>query len=271
MVLTKRDIAKSIKTLIVMLQSLRDQQVRITLRNDTLVTGKISQVDGDMNIELTDATVEQDLFYHIQPNDVRKKAKLDVSTTSSMEHLLDTQVTTNEQDQDRQTFAQPKEGVNCKANLSERKDPNCDNRAHRDAPPPTADDLVDKSRLLQTSVDKDTTTTASTGANRQPAPMADVAADHSTAPAVQQSKRKNEQQQEEGEGQASAADAALDDLPSTTTNVYDYFIVKGSRVRHIDLPADCDMIASTKCEIERIRARRKQWTKRDIVRRQQSD
>lgn len=48
--------------------------------------------------------------------------------------------------------------------------------------------------------------------------------------------------------------------------VYDCYIVKGTRIRHIDLPIGCDLLDSAKCEIERIRNRGKQWNKRDAVR-----
>jgi small nuclear ribonucleoprotein (snRNP)-like protein len=60
---TRKDIAKSIKTLLVVLQSMRGQQVVITLRNDSNVTGTIVKVDSNMNIELSDVLIEPDLFY----------------------------------------------------------------------------------------------------------------------------------------------------------------------------------------------------------------
>lgn len=60
---TKKDIAKSIKTLLVVLQSMRGQQVVITLRNDLSVTGTIDKVDSNMNVNLSDVMVEPDPFY----------------------------------------------------------------------------------------------------------------------------------------------------------------------------------------------------------------
>jgi len=36
------------------------------------------------------------------------------------------------------------------------------------------------------------------------------------------------------------------------SQMYYFFIMKGLRIKHIDLPTDLDLIASTKYEIERI-------------------
>ena len=64
----KRDTAKSVKTLLVTLQSMRGRDVVFTLRNDSVVRGTIIRVDADMNVELQNATVEPDPFY--DTNDV---------------------------------------------------------------------------------------------------------------------------------------------------------------------------------------------------------
>lgn len=68
MLTSRKDIAKSIKTMIVALQSMRGQQVAITLRNDSIVTGKVVRVDSNMDVELSDATVVPDPFYLIDGN-----------------------------------------------------------------------------------------------------------------------------------------------------------------------------------------------------------
>lgn len=120
---TRKDIAKSIKTLLVVLQSMRGQQVVINLRNDLVVTGTVIKVDSNMNVNLSDVVVEPDPFYI------------------------------------------------------------------------TTDDCDDTSRSVKT----------------------------------------------------------------------DFLIVKGSKIRHIEVPDNFDLIEEAKREINRIRNRRRQWTKRDIV------
>lgn len=133
MSMTKKQIAKSVKTLIVLLQSMRDQQVVITLRNDTIVRGTIIRVDDCMNIELENATFEEDLFYK----------------------------TGGEKDKDGRLAASSTAGLS------------------------------------------------------------------------------------ESGG--------------------DYFVIKGSRIRHIALDSESDLLACAKMEIEQIRARNRPWSKRDIV------
>lgn len=197
MVLTKRDIAKSVKTLLVMLQSLRNQQVTITLRNDSIVQGTVVEIDGDMNIELARATVKEDLFYCIQPNGNTTPARINPNKKARLE---------------------PQESTS-----------------------------MSPATLTKT----DETQAADCGANKQV-----VEEDKDNIDYDDDDNEEEEDDREEKEGE---------DLSNTISHVYDHFIVKGSRVRHIDLPADCDMIASAKSEIERIRARRKQWTKRDII------
>jgi small nuclear ribonucleoprotein (snRNP)-like protein len=65
-VTTKKDIAKSIKTLLVLLQSMRGQQVVLTLRNDSIVRGTVVKVDSNMNINMSDVTIEPDPFYIVE-------------------------------------------------------------------------------------------------------------------------------------------------------------------------------------------------------------
>lgn len=259
MVLTKRDIAKSVKTLIVMLQSLRNQQVTITLRNDTIVTGKIVDVDGQLNIELTDATVEQDLFYCIQAPNIggetsRQHERQTTTTTASGNSAVVDETMRDEEEEEEEDQAGPSQEGATVDNLSERKDLNFDS-SHQTA----AGDLVDKSsQHQQTPISADNETAAIVATD----PLTAAAADQQLAD------RRTRKQKVDTSGTFRASKG--DDLSNATTiTVYDYFIVKGSRVRHIDLPTDCDMIASTKREIERIRGRRKQWTKRDIVQQQQ--
>ena len=145
---TAKDIAKSVKSLLILLQSMRGQRVVITLRNDSLVTGTIIRVDADMNIELEDATMEPDPFY--------------ITTNVQTDTIVETPTPERLQDDE----------------------------------PHDEDDAVS----------------------------------------------------EPDGGQ------------------YRYLVIKGSRVRHLDVPEDCDLVQAAKHEIERIRNRHKQWSKRDIVR-----
>lgn len=46
---------------------------------------------------------------------------------------------------------------------------------------------------------------------------------------------------------------------------YDYYFVKGPKIRQIELPENCDDLEHIKDEINRIRNRRLQWTKKDVV------
>lgn len=184
---TKREVAKSIKTLIVMLQSLKDQQVTITLRNDILVKGTIIKVDACMNIELKDAVVEVDKFY------------CTMQTSEQINKL-------------------------CLSDEDGQKE----------------DHNNGKDDCLEVRVNNDT---QDDGSPRERVP---ILVDN------------NDEEEEVNDGQG----------VSTThqcATVYNYLVVKGTRIRHIDLPSDRDLVDSTKSEIERIRSRRKQWSKRDIV------
>lgn len=174
MVRTKKEIAKSVKSLIVMLQSIRDQQVTVTLRNDTIVRGIIIDVDSNMNIELKNAIVEPDMFYC-------------TSSTPGEEE--------EDEEEQQNVVVSSNDDQECRLNVDE-----------------TTDAVVDDC--------------------------------------------------EENGGLIGENDAGVEQ----NSGKLDYFVVKGTRIRHIDLPADTDLVASAKGEIERIRNRRKQWTKRDIVR-----
>lgn len=273
MFLTKKDIAKSVKTLLVMLQSLKDQQVSITLRNDTVVTGKIVEVDGDMNIELANATVEQDLFYCIEPIEKNtKKAKLNQQqqqqqpTTTATTGPEQTRMATTNQEQERCTSGDEKDVF-----ITEERDQTCDSSERRLV---AADSHVGGNSSRQTNLSETSTNIhISDGGSAILANVGAVAVDDDRAAPSTADQQPKGGAMEEGDevGNNKSRHIGEEDNLSSATNVYDYFIVKGSRVRHIDLPTDCDMIASTKCEIERIRGRRKQWTKRDIVQPQSRD
>lgn len=169
-----------------MLQSMKDQHVTITLRNDTIVSGTITSVDSDMNIELRDASLAPDPFYN-------------TTKTAVLEDINDIK-------------SSPK---------ATRYDN--DTRNSDDLPHSTNSDA--KQCLSQDS----------SSAIDCPVDCSDSSSDEST-------------DQTESE------------------QLLSYFLVKGSRIRHIDIPADIDLLAKTKEEIERIRNRRRQWNKRDIIR-----
>lgn len=195
---TKKDIAKSVKTLLVLLQSMRGRTVRITLRNDTLVTGTIIAVDSDMKIELKNATVEVDKFYHIDRstlNLLNLRRELSESTV-------------------------PEPGQNSKA-LRHYSDLGTEQ---------SADNNVNNDSCMRGTV------------------QATDSGDHFT----------------DGEHNDPAVQAADQDHDSSAT-LHEYLVVMGSRVRHIDLPTDCDPLSSTRLEIQRIKTRARQWTKKDIV------
>lgn len=166
---SNKEIAKSVKTLLVMLQSLKDQQVTITLRNDTIVKGTILSVDSCMNIELQNAIVEIDNFY---------------TTTTINEQAPDTsEVPTDD-------------AMDCRL-------PMCDSELGS---------FIGTSKY------------------------------------------------------ADSPQELLTSINATANRQHEYFLVKGSRIRHIDIQTDNDLIAGTKKEIERIKNRGKQWNKHDIVR-----
>ena len=169
---TRKDVAKSVKTLLVMLQSMRQRQVTITMRNDTIVRGTIIKVDASMNIELQDATIEPDPFYCT--SDL-------IDATTAATTTTTTTTTTTADDEARDSSGDE---------LDEQPD-----QIHHDQDDPSDDE------------------------------------------------RRGEQQRE----------------------TCPYFVVKGSRVRHIDIPEGLDLMASTRLEIERIRNRRKPWTKRSAL------
>lgn len=198
---TRKDVAKSTKTLLVMLQSCRNQQVTVTLRNDTRVKGTIIKVDADMNIELKDATLEPDPFY---------------CTTSSSESCGGGG------------------GIVCNSKLK----PECD----------TDDESDFECNTITTA-----TITATTNAT-----CAVSLVDNSEVGNINKNTSLSS-------GALNKA-AGVNNEIGQSAQVCDYFLVKGSRIRHIDLPSDCDLLENTRNEIERIRNRRKQWTKRDIVR-----
>lgn len=181
MIRTKKDVAKSVKTLLVMLQSCRNQQVTVTLRNDTLVRGTLISVDASMNIELSNAIVEPDLFYC---TDKTSKEDYDKDNMEVEDKIID-----------------EKSGES-----SAQKEPCVDNDSKL-----RSDKSSSPSNESRSLFNKNTHTIA-------------------------------------------------------TVQACDYFLVKGSRIRHIDLPSDYDLVESTRNEIERLRTRRKQWTKHDIVR-----
>lgn len=189
---SKKEIAKSVKTLLVMLQSVRNQQVTITLRNDTIVKGTILSVDASMNIELENVSVDIDHFY-----------------------LTNTPTT----DEQLQAIAV-------------------------DESVPQSEDIGEDSMMMDRDLDINQTTSDS------------EIKDYEKELELERSDRNTN-------------DDCLTSVNNNSGNgnikLYDYFIVKGTSIRHIDLPSDCDLLASAKCEIERIRNRRKQWTKRDIV------
>lgn len=196
MALGSKDVAKSVKTLLVMLQSCKNQQVSMVLRNDTRVTGTIVRVDGSMNIELQNATIEQDAFYCTD-------GKID----SSGKDLPGREKNSND-------------GAEPNANID-----------------PTGDSSTHEKPFVDNDCGDDFTRDKSSGHDSI------IGSDH------------------DGDD-----DDDNDDKCARQHNeTYDYFIVKGSRIRHIDLPTDCDHIAGTKSEIERIRNRRKQWSKKDIL------
>lgn len=185
---TRKDVAKSVKTLIVMLQSLKEQQVTITLRNDTLVRGSILGVDANMNVELKDATVELDGFYCTQTS-----SEQETTNNTNILEDIDLQKSANET-------------------------------------------VVDTKGLIVRDCSE---------------VQSDICPSHRLPTLVD-----NNDEDEEVHDEPSAYCAT----------VYDYFVVKGTRIRHIDLPTDLDLVGSAKGEIERIRNRRKQWSKKDIVR-----
>lgn len=158
---------------------MKDQQVIITLRNDSIVSGTISSVDSNMNIELRNATIRPDPFYD--------------TTEIALPH----------DDDDHEHETDINQSINSIASHTTEK--------------------VDVSLNLDQDLDQSM-------------------------------------------NEDSADDEDNDNGNDTLEETLEYFVVKGSRVRHIDIPDDFDLIGRAKQEIERIRNRRKQWTKRDIVR-----
>lgn len=183
-----KDIAKSIKTLLVMLQSMRDQQVTITLRNDNIVTGTIVSVDSDMNIELKQALLEPDPFYDTLKEKKPNRVVGDGASGSQTPQGPPKQPVTNVDNE-------PKDFLRISEDSREGY--------HDDNEETLSEDDQDD----------------------------------------------NDQDQDDIE----------------PNQLLDFIVVKGTRVRHIDIPDHIDLFASTKLEIERIRNRRKQWTKKNII------
>lgn len=200
---TRKDTAKSVKTLLVLLQSMRNQQVTITLRNDTIVRGTILKVDANMNIELKDATVESDLFYSTTP----------VAAVDS----------------DQQSDSKNNDGLIEEQEFKVNSDIQGGTRANF-APNNSNNDTTEE---MTTKIDQDNDNDGRLDGSEE---------------------EEDDDDDDEGEEE------------QQTNRLHDYFLVKGSRVRHIDVPTDYDLLASGRSEIERIRNRCKQWTKRDIVR-----
>lgn len=259
MSLTKKDTAKSVKTLLVLLQSCRDQQVTITLRNDTIVQGTIVGVDGNMNIELKDAIVRPDPFYITKCPNLDSALRLDTGATVAASKNGD--------------------GVGasrCMTHSSNKKDAHREmdtvQRQHQQQQVEETDtclktpggDFIDNNGddVELTSTANTTTTTPNTGEDTYTTIRAggsgsdDDLDDDVNSNCEEESDDTSSEEQNVNDG---------NDAGAGQTTSGDYFIVKGPRIRHIDLPTDCDLVASAKCEIERIRGRHKQWSKSDIV------
>lgn len=196
---SRKDTAKSIKSLIVLLQSLRGQKVTITLRNDTTVRGVVIKVDANMNIELKNATIEPDKFYRTDD--------MDESQLSSPVDLI-----------------------------------------------VQGSDVVDDMNIrLETMTNESSQSICNAGElsshSQNKNPIVTVVGDTS-------------EDSEQGDDDETGDNANLCE-PNTE---YDYLVVKGSRIRHLDLPNDSDLLQATREEILRIRNRRRQWTKRDAIR-----
>lgn len=217
----KKDIAKSVKTLLVMLQSMRDQRVRITLRNDTLVTGTIIKVDADMKIELRDAMVQLDKFY---------------CTDKDTLNLLDV----------RQHLCKSKQAADPRQTS---EDFHGDNHHRSDisdmGTQQSADGNINNDSHSQGVIEAGTRATNSGDSY--------ALGQHNRSAIGMEIDDDNDKHVEDDQ-----------DHESTAT-LHEYFVVMGSRVRHIDLPTDCDPLSATKREIQRIRDRTRQWTKKDIV------
>lgn len=202
--MSKKDVAKSVKTLIVMLQSLRDQQVTIVLRNDSIVRGTVIKVDASMNVELRDATVDLDPFYQTDP------VGQGLINSCSIDSLVDT--------------------VDIGLASGDIDSPIDNVSGHLSGLSNKHGNLESESELRLDSDEEDVSS--------------DIGDDYSI----------------NNQGSSLQGDKPIG------KRIFDYFVVKGTRIRYIDLPNDRDMVASTKAEIERIRDRSKQWSKHDIIR-----
>lgn len=231
-VAAKKDIAKSVKTLLVMLQSIRDKRVAITLRNDTLVTGTVVKVGADMKIELKDATVEVDRFYCTDENTLNLvNAHSDLKKSEPLQH--------KDNDSDLEDCIGPDDMD------IEQSDDNSNN------------DAFEKGAI-------DTNPRAKNGAvNNGTCHEQDDYNIHHDDDCDKQVRH----------DQAVGSTSGLQDPygkgtkgDESTSTLHEYFVVMGSRVRHIDLPADCDLLSATKSEIKRIRDRTRRWSKKDIIR-----
>lgn len=219
--ITKKEIAKSVKSLIVMLQSLTGQQVTITLRNDTIVRGTILKVDPSMSIELGNASVEEDLFYRTIP------VKHVASTTES-----NTSPSQTKEDQDK---LRSDNQTNCSEDQDFPATRNIDMATNLS---------VTLERCNKT--DEDELTQDDECRKFRRADVHGDSIDHDDDVVIYDDNSND-----------------TEEAPAPDMN---YYLVKGSRIRYIQLPSHLDMIASAREEIERLRNRRKRWTKKDIVR-----
>lgn len=247
MPVSKREIAKSVKTLLVLLQSLKKQQVTITLRNDTIVKGTIIKVDDCMNIELENAIVEDDLFYKTNNNIKESKQQIDYMNVDNENdnniengelEQVDDDMNINSDNQETIKIEQQQQllknvitnGASIGKSLQENSNINHDDQeinidGGEFFENNNADNYDDEEQCYSDSDDDDVDINDSIGASNT--------------------------NNNEGD--------------YCSNNMHDYFLVKGSRVRHIDLPSDCDLVACAKSEIERIRNRNRPWSKKDIV------
>lgn len=242
---SKKDIAKSVKTLLVLLQSMRGQDVVITLRNDNIVKGTILKVDANMNIELKNATVEPDPFYNTsdQVTTIReedREVKIEEQITLVRHHLPG-----------GIESADPLTTLAAAAATRQRLSDTTNNDT-----PASVRDFIDRSSVQ---------TMTSNGARQLDggqlqgqfhAPAATVNRVEPLSCELNDDEHRDiddDQPRERG-------------ILTSSRRKSDYLLVKGSRVRHVDVPADYDLVGGAKRELELVRNRRKQWSKRDIIR-----
>lgn len=241
--ITKKEIAKSVKSLIVMLQSLRDEQVTITLRNDSIVKGTIINVDAAMNIELKDTIIEPDLFYVTDrsppPSTIKKIPKQSSPNRSTM------------------------------SNNTYRNQPSSANITNFNKDQDTDSTLVVsshemKSELLKVNSEKEDNIESTKIFSTEDVPICVDQEEYFSSQESQETEQEDRfySEQDEFDQSESNDDSSID---QTVNQYINYHLVKGSRIRFIELPNNIDLLTSTRSEIERLRNRRKQWTKRDII------